>query len=85
MFCDKKVSCKMKGKLYKMVVRPVLTYASETWAVTMSQERKLDVAEMRMLRFMCGVTRMDKIRNDYIRGTGKLVPVSRKMQEGRLR
>lgn len=61
-----------------------IMYGSETWTIAKSQEKKLNVAEM-MLRFMYGVTRMDKIRNDYIRGTGKLGPVSRKMQEGRLR
>lgn len=28
----KKVNFKMKGKLYKMIVKPALTYKSETWA-----------------------------------------------------
>ena len=26
------------------------------------QEKKVDVAEMRMLRWMCGLTRRDKVR-----------------------
>ena len=29
----------------------------------------MEVAELKMLRFSLGVTRMDKIRNEYMRGT----------------
>ena len=45
----------------------------------------MDVAEMRMLRWMSGVTREDRIRNEYIRGSNKVVEISKKVQEGRLR
>ena len=30
---------------------------------------KLEVAELGMLQFLLGVTRLDRIRNEYIRGT----------------
>ena len=60
------------GKVYKMVVRPAMMYGAETWAVKKAQEKKLDVAEMRMLRSMSGVTKLDKIRNERIRGTAKV-------------
>ena len=47
---------------------------AETWALDLkkAQENKLEVAEMRMLRWMCGVTKLDKIRNERIRGTTKV-------------
>ena len=35
-------------------------------AATKSQEKRLEVNEMRMLRWMCGVTKTDKITNDYV-------------------
>lgn len=35
-------------------------------------ERKLHVTELRMLRWMNEVTKMDKVKNEYIRGSMKL-------------
>ena len=61
---------------------------AETWALETAQERKLEVAEMRMLRWMCGVTRLDKIRNERTRGTTKTTKVgeiTKKVQEMRLK
>ena len=36
----------------------------EIRAVKKAQEKKLDVAEMRMLRWMSGVTKLDRIRSE---------------------
>ena len=52
---------------------------------TSLQEKKLDVAEMRMLRWMSGVTKIDRIRNERIRGTAKVGEISMKVQESRLK
>jgi len=82
--CDKKISARLKGKVYKTAVRPAILYGSETWPIKRVHEKKVNVAEMRMLRWMCGVTRKDKIRNDYIKGTVKVTEVSAKMQERRI-
>ena len=54
-------------------------------AVKKAHEKKLDVAEMRMLRWMNGVTKMDRIRNERIRGTTKVGEISKKVQESRLK
>ena len=40
---------------------------------------------MRMLRWMCGVTKLDKIRNERIRGTTKVGSIIKKIQERRLK
>ena len=58
---------KLKGKVYRTVVRPAMLYGAETWATTKRQESRIEVNEIRMLRWMCGVTRKDKIRNEHIR------------------
>lgn len=44
------------------------------WATKKIDKIKLHVAEIRMLRWMCVVTRMDKIRNEHIRGSMKIAP-----------
>ena len=54
-------------------------------ALTKRQEAELEVAELKMLRFALGVTMMDKIRNEYIRGTAQVGRVGEKIREARLR
>ncbi|MEL7196585.1 MAG: reverse transcriptase family protein, partial [Bacteroidota bacterium] len=83
--CDRKVPLKLKGKFHRTVVRPAMIYGTETASLRKTEEKKMDVAEMRMLRWMSGVTREDRIRNEYIRGSLKVVEASKKIQEGRLR
>ena len=41
----------------------------------------MEVAELKMLRFSLGVTRMDKIRNQYIRGTTQVGKFGEKTRE----
>ncbi|KAJ8705151.1 hypothetical protein PYW07_010978 [Mythimna separata] len=82
--CDPRMPLKLKGKIYKSVIRPVMLYGSECWAVKKTDEKRLHVAEMRLLRWMCGVTRMDKVRNEYIRGSLKVAPVTEKLKGNRL-
>ncbi|XP_016491400.1 uncharacterized protein LOC107811060 [Nicotiana tabacum] len=66
--CDKKVSPKPKVKFYRAVVRPTMFYGDKYWPVKSSHIHKMKVAEMSMLKWICGHTRIDKIRNEVIRG-----------------
>ena len=83
--CDRRVPARMKGKVYKVAVRPAMLYGLETVALTKRQEAEMEVAELKMLRFSLGVTRMDKIRNEYIRGTAQVGKFGEKTREARLR
>ncbi|KAF3679765.1 Carbon catabolite repressor protein 4 -like protein 4 [Capsicum annuum] len=80
-----KVPPKLKGKFYRVVVRPALLYGAECWPVKNSHIQKMKVAEMRMLRWMCGLTRGDRVRNETIREKVGVTSVECKMREARLR
>ncbi len=66
---------------YKTFVSPVMMYGADTFAVKREQEKKLDVPEMRMLRLMCIIAKLGRIRNERIRDTAKMDEMSNKMQE----
>ncbi|KAI5615975.1 hypothetical protein C0J50_8706, partial [Silurus asotus] len=83
--CDSRVSAKLKGKVYRTVVRPAMLYGLETVSLSKRQEVELEVAELKMLRFSLGVTSMDKIRNEFIRGTAHVRCFGDKVREARLR
>ncbi|KAK3572128.1 hypothetical protein QTP86_022206 [Hemibagrus guttatus] len=83
--CDQKISARIKGKVYRTVVRPAMLYGLETVSLRKRQESELEVAELKMLRFSLGVTRLDRIRNEYIRGTAHVGHLGDKVREARLR
>ena len=60
-------------------------FVRNSWAVKSQHENKVGVAEMRMLRWMCGKTRQDKIKNKAIRERVGVAPIVEKMVESRLR
>lgn len=68
MICDRKVSARMKGNVHSKVVRPAILNGLGTSPLTKRLKAKLKVAELKMLRFVLGGTRMERIRNKYIRG-----------------
>ena len=74
----------LKEKFYKTAVRPSLLYGTECWAIKKQYTHKISVTEMQMLRWMCGKTRMDKVRNEDIRSLVGVAPIEDKMRENRL-
>ena len=58
-----------------------MLYGTKCWAVKKQYASKMNVAEIRMLRWMCGKTRRDKIRNEQIFKMIEVTPIEKKMRE----
>ncbi|KAI5608705.1 janus kinase and microtubule-interacting protein 3, partial [Silurus asotus] len=58
-----------------------MLYGLETVALSKRQEVELEVAELKMLMFSLGVTSMDRIRNEFIRGTAHVGPFRDKREK----
>ena len=56
---DYRIKENVKGRVYKVKVRPIMMCGTEAWAVKKVQENKLDVKEMKKLSWMRGVTTRD--------------------------
>jgi hypothetical protein len=83
--CDKKVPQKLKGKFYRMAIRPAMLYGAECWPTKRRHVQQLSVAKMRMLRWICGYTTRDRVRNEDIRDRVGVAPIEEKLVQHRLR
>lgn len=62
-----------------------MTYISEGWALKNKKEIKIQVAVMRTLKWMCGLTKSNRIRSKYIRRNLEALDIDGKMKENKLR
>jgi hypothetical protein len=83
--CDPRVPLKLKDKLYMTAIRPAILYGAECWSTKRRHVQQLNVSEMQMLRWICGHTRRDRVRNDDIRERLGVAPVEEKLVQHRLR
>ncbi|GJV04622.1 hypothetical protein Tco_1338191 [Tanacetum coccineum] len=83
--CDRNVPLKLKGKFYRVAIRPAILYESECWLITKALANMVEVAELRMLRWTCGKTLLDMIPNGVYRAQLEVEMIINKMREGRLR
>nr|GEV42376.1 ataxia telangiectasia mutated family protein [Tanacetum cinerariifolium] len=83
--CDRNVPLKLKGKFYRVAIRPAMLYGSECWPITKAVANRVEVAELRMLRWTCGKTLLDMIPNGVYRAQLEVESIINKMREVRLR
>ena len=81
----RRIPLRLKEKFYKMVIRSTMLYGTKCWAIKKQHVRKINVTEMRMLRWMCGKIWRDKIRNERIHKMIEVASIEEKMRENRLR
>ena len=80
--CDKRVPQKLKGIFYRTTIRP---YGAKCWPTKRRHVQQISVAEIRMLRWIYGHTRRDRVRNDDIRDRLGVVSIEEKLVQHRLR
>jgi hypothetical protein len=56
LLADKLLNYNSKIQIYKTIIRPTVTYGSETWTLTMSDENQLRIFERKILRRIYGPT-----------------------------
>jgi len=66
-------------------VQSSMLHRSETWPVRKENEVALQRAEMRMVRWMCGVKLQDKVPSKELRGRPGLDDIISVLQRNRLR
>nr|GFB17905.1 protein transport protein SEC24-like CEF [Tanacetum cinerariifolium] len=79
------VLLKLKGKFYRVAIRPALLYGSECWPITKALAYRMEVAELRMLRWTCGKIVLDMIHNGVYKVDLEVKSIINKMREGPLR
>ena len=57
----------VRARLYSSCVRSSMLHGSETWPVRQENEVALQRAEMRMVRWMCGIKLQDRIPSKGLR------------------
>ena len=58
------LSKKLKIKMYRTIILPVVLYGCETWSLTLRDERRLRVFENRVLRTVFGSKR-DEVTGEW--------------------
>ncbi len=81
----KKVPVKLKHKIYKTVKKPTMTYGAECWTIKKKDEMRMNKTEMRMLRWIKGVSLREHKRNEEIREAATVQPIATHLMQKRLR
>lgn len=78
---EKKISPPCKKIIFVTILRPILTYVNESWTLKKKLKSRIQAAEMKVLRIIKGVTRLDRLRNERIRQEAAVMSVLHLLEE----
>ena len=61
------ISSIVQGRLCSSCVRSIMLHGSETWPVGKENQVALQLTEMRMVRWMCGIKLQDRVTSKGLR------------------
>ena len=56
-----------KLRIHNTTAKAALKYGSEAWVLKKREEQRLEAAQMKVLRHLLGITKLDKEKNQCIR------------------
>ena len=59
-------SCKLR--IHNITAKAALKFGSEVWVLKKREEQRLEAAQMKFLRHLLGITKLDQEKNQCIRG-----------------
>jgi len=74
----------LKGKVYASCVRSCMVYGSETWPMKVDHITKLERTEMRMIRWMAGVSLSERNTNAELRRRIGVEEIGQEVRRNRL-
>ena len=76
----KGMSLRSKGIIYTTCIRPAMLYGSETWPTKIKDINKIQRSEMRMLKWMAGVSLSERKSNEWVRNMLAIDDIAEVMQ-----
>ena len=80
---SREISKEAKVAVFKAVAVPTLTYGCEMWVLKEREKSRMLAAEMRVLRKIADVSRLDHVRNEMVRERLRIEPVLKKVERMR--
>jgi len=66
-YFGKQMKKEIKLRIYNITAKAALKFGSEAWVLKKIEEQRLETAQMKFLRHLLGITKIDKEKNQCIR------------------